>query len=158
MEVIQPLQDCWREQAREFLVRNWGSARIVSRGRVHAAHELAGFVLFNRGQIAGLATYEIRADQCEIVSLDSCQENRGIGTALVEQLIKIARASQCRRVWLVTTNDNVRAMGFYQRRGFNMAALHVDAVSEARSLKPEIPARGLDGIPIRHEIEFELVL
>jgi hypothetical protein len=55
----------------------------------------------------------------------------------------------------VTTNDNAPAIRFYQRRGWDLVALHRDAVNESRRLKPEIPATGVDGIPIRHELEFE---
>ena len=57
-----------------------------------------------------------------------------------------------------TTNDNLKAMGFYQRRGFDMARLYRNAVDAARSIKPEIPTVGEDGIPLRHEIEFEKIL
>ena len=43
-------------------------------------------------------------------------------------------------------------------RGFRTVAVHSDAVSESRKLKPEIPEIGIDGIPIRDEIEMELRL
>lgn len=102
-------------------------------------------------------TYEIKDRECQIVSLDSKQENQGIGTALVNCVVQAAREKGCLRVWLITTNDNTRAMRFYQRRGFNLVALHFDAVNVSRELKPEIPLRGWDGIPIRHE-EFELII
>jgi RimJ/RimL family protein N-acetyltransferase len=62
------------------------------------------------------------------------------------------------RVWLITTNDNTAALRFYQRLGFDLVALHRDAVDAARSIKPSIPLVGNDGIPIRHELELELRL
>jgi hypothetical protein len=56
----------------------------------------------------------------------------------------------------VTTNDNVDALRFYQRRGFRLRAVRPGAVDDARrTLKPEIPAVGEQGIPIRDEIELE---
>src|SRR5438552_12334180 len=70
-----------------------------------------------------------------------------------------AVAAGCRRVWLVTTNDNAHAIAFYQRRGWDWVGFHRDAITEARrSLKPEIPERGEGGVPIRHEIELEILL
>ena len=58
-------------------------------------------------------------------------------------------------MWLVTTNDNLRALAFYQRRGFRIIAVHTDAVARSREAKPEIPAVGDNGIPILDEIELE---
>jgi ribosomal protein S18 acetylase RimI-like enzyme len=58
----------------------------------------------------------------------------------------------------VTTNDNVDALRFYQRRGFRLAALRAGAVEDARArLKPEIPWTGADGIELRDELELEKV-
>jgi hypothetical protein len=60
------------------------------------------------------------------------------------------------RAWLVTTNDNMRALRFYQRLGWELVAVHRGAVDRAReTLKPEIPRVGNDGIPLRDEIELE---
>jgi hypothetical protein len=69
-----------------------------------------------------------------------------------------ARRRGCQRLWLVTTNDNLRALGFYQRRGFHPRALRAGAVAQARRLKPAIPEHSPDGIPIRDELELELEL
>ena len=95
---------------------------------------------------------------CEIVSIDSLRENEGIGTALIEKVVEEAKANQCRRVHLTTTNDNLRGLGFYQKRGFQLCALRVNAMEEARKLKPEIPLIGENGIPLRDEIELEILL
>jgi hypothetical protein len=55
-------------------------------------------------------------------------------------------------------DDNTNALRFYQRRGMRLAGLHRDAIAGSRRLKPEIPETGADGIPIRDELELELVL
>jgi ribosomal protein S18 acetylase RimI-like enzyme len=141
-----------------LLTARWGSPRVVSRGRVHDATKLPGFVASVNGRVSGLATYRVDGAECELVTLDSLAENRGVGTALIEAVSSAARALHCRRLWLVTTNDNTRALRFYQLRGFRLAALRPDAVSASRRLKPEIAATGLDGIPLRDEIELELAL
>jgi ribosomal protein S18 acetylase RimI-like enzyme len=71
---------------------------------------------------------------------------------------EVATAAGCRRLWLITTNDNLDALRFYQRRGFELVAVHRDFREVARRLKPSIPLEGNFGIPIRDEIELELRL
>ena len=65
-----------------------------------------------------------------------------------------ARLALCKQVWLITTNDNIEAIHFYQRCGYDMVGLYHNALEESRKLKPQIPLVGSFGIPIKHEIEF----
>ena len=105
------------------------------------------------GRVAGVVTYLIEGDRCGVVSLDAVTEGAGVGTALLEAACDAARRAGCRHIELVTTNDNVHALGFYQRRGFVLAELRPGAVDHARAtLKPEIPQVGRHGIPIRDEL------
>jgi len=106
--------------------------------------------------IRGLVTYIIRDGVCEITSLDSKCENQGVGTALVELVKTRAREQGCTRLQLLTTNDNINAIRFYQKRGFDLAGVNLGAVDRARALKPEIPLVGQNGIEIHHEIEFAM--
>ncbi|MCX6835976.1 MAG: GNAT family N-acetyltransferase [candidate division Zixibacteria bacterium] len=141
------------------IIRGWGADFIVSRGRRIYAAELPAFLAEgNSGDKVGLLTYEIIGDQCEVVTLDAFTKFSGVGTALMQHAIDIARAAGCRRIWLITTNDNLNAIRFYQRRGFSIAAVHINAIEYSRLLKPSIPLIGNHGIPIRDEIEFELSL
>lgn len=142
----------------DLITRRWGSAEMVTRGRVHNIAELPGFLYMEKNEILGIITYEILNNQCEIVSLDSFEENRGIGSALMMQTIETASTQGCKRVWLVTTNDNTKAIKYYQKRWFDMKALYHNSVTKSRQLKPQIPLYGNDGIPILHELEFEMVL
>jgi DNA-3-methyladenine glycosylase I len=89
------------------------------------------------------------------VTLNSLREGIGIGTALLDAVREAARKSGCRRTWLITTNDNLHALRFYQKRGWRLTALHRNALDESRRLKPVIPEIGIDGIPLRDEIELE---
>ena len=141
------------------LLRNeWNGPTIGSRGRVFQGDELPGFVAFCEGKRQGLATYHIEDDACELVSLNSLFEGIGIGSALIEAVRKTAVEAGCKRLWLITTNDNTSALRFYQRRGFRLAALHKGSVTELRKLKPKIPMRGIDDIAIRDEIELDFML
>ena len=137
-----------RAWIRELLTERWGGVEVVSRGRVHRADELPAFI----GD--GLATYRFEYGACELVTLDSLAP--GAGTRLLEAVVGAARAAGCSRVWLITTNDNLHALRFYQRRGFRLVAVHRDAIEAARRLKPQIPLVGHEGIPIRDEIELDL--
>ena len=89
---------------------------------------------------------------------DSLRERIGVGAALLEAALEEARRAGCRRAWLVTTNDNLPAVRFYQKRGWRIRAIRPGAIRESRRQKPEIPEMGVDGIPIRDEIELELPL
>lgn len=155
---IRPLEQRDRDWVRQVLTERWASPRIVTRGRIHQADELPGFVALDPTDYLGLATYSITANQCELVSLDSLSERRGIGTALIHALTATARTAGCQRLWLITTNDNLPALRFYQKRGFVFAALHANALAHSRRLKPEIPPIGRDDIPLRDELELELRL
>jgi ribosomal protein S18 acetylase RimI-like enzyme len=119
---------------------------------------LPGFVAEVAGERVGLLTYAVRGDECEVVTIRSLHEGEGIGRALLDAARAAAIAAGCRRLWLITTNNNTRALRVYQRWGMDIAALHRNAVAEARRLKPSIPARDAEGIPIAHELELELRL
>lgn len=109
-------------------------------------------------ELVGAATFEIRDRECELVTLDAFRQGEGVGSALLESVVDRAAHEQCRRLWLITTNDNLRALRFYQRRGLRLAAVYPGAVEESRRVKPSIRLVGEYGIPIRDELELELVL
>jgi ribosomal protein S18 acetylase RimI-like enzyme len=143
---------------RQLLVEHWRSVKIVSRGKIHYADRLPGFIALRSGERVGFATYRIESDECEIVTLNSIVEGIGVGSALIKAVRSKALSSNCHRVWLITTNDNLPALRFYQRRGFTLAALYSNALERSRQLKPEISLVGLDGIPLRDELELEMPL
>ena len=141
-----------------YLTRSWGSATVISRGTAHDASHLPALVAVQDDEIAGLATYHIAGSRCELVSLDALRQGQGIGSALLAAVAEEAGRLGCRRLWLITTNDNLNAIRFYQRRGMRFVAVHPGAVDESRRLKPSIPLIGEYGITIHDELEFELVL
>lgn len=155
---LRPLQDDDRVWAARFIRERWGSQYVVSRGRVHTADTLPGLAALRDGEPVGLLTYHVHEAACEIVTIDSRYEGQGIGSMLLRSMSAVARTHGCKRLWLVTTNDNTTALRFYQKRGFRLCALHVNAVEIARTLKPQIPLTGLDGITIRDELELEIIL
>ena len=103
----------------------------------------------------GLVTYHIAEQQCEVITIDSVESGAGTDTRLLQAVEEAARDAGCRRLWVITTNDNLEALRFYQKRGFALAAVHQNALDFSRRLKPEIPLVGNEGIPLRDEIELE---
>lgn len=145
--------------ARALLAERWGSTLVACLSGLHDAALLDGFVAELDGTPAGLVAYRVDGDACEVVTLDSLMPGRGIGTALLVAVADAARSRGCRRLWLTTTNDNLPALRFYQQRGWDLVAVHRDAVTRWRqTVKPRISELGLDGIPLRHALELELLL
>ena len=160
---IRPLTPDDRNWVAHFLDEHWSSTKIVSRGKAVYAHLLPGFVaeLTDAPEDArpiGLLTYNHEGDSCEIMTLDSLQPGIGVGTALLEALREAANEAGLRRLWLITTNDNMDALRFFQKRGFHLLAVHANALAESRKMKPQIPLVGKEGIPLRDEIELQLLL
>jgi GNAT superfamily N-acetyltransferase len=133
------------------------SARVARRGVLERPLDHPALVAEGPdGRLLGVLTYVIDGPACEILTLHAAERRGGVGTALIGAVRERAAAAGCTRLWLITTNDNVDALRFYQRRGFRLAALHRGAVDESRArLKPEIPEVGDHGIPIRDELELE---
>ena len=143
----------------EFFVKShWGSEIVVAKGRVLRHVELDGFVGFNGKNPVGLLTYRIEGPDCEIVTIDSITQGEGVGTALINAVRERAKVKGCRRLWLITTNDNLNALGFYQKRGFRLIAIYPDALEASRKLKPQISIKAANSISIRDELELELDL
>jgi len=156
---IYSVEEIPKNKIIEFFKLHWGSTKMVISSGVYDCSTLDGFAVLNEeGQIIGLITYVIKDDECEIISLDSTEEGKGIGTALVKEVENLATKKKCQLLKLITTNDNLLALKFYQKRGFILSKIIHNAVEKARKIKPEIPLIGNDGIPIRDEIELIKVL
>ncbi|MEW6718801.1 MAG: GNAT family N-acetyltransferase [Chloroflexota bacterium] len=147
-----------RKWVAEFITEHWGAEIVVGHGTVYRPAQLPGFVAIQDDKKLGVVTYSIDGESCEIVSIDSIRPSLGIGSALIEAVKEAARHAKCKRLWLITTNDNLNALRFYQKRGFVLVAVHRNAVERSRKIKPEIPMIGAEGIPLRDEIELEMIL
>jgi GNAT superfamily N-acetyltransferase len=142
----------------ERLREAWGSTEIVVRGRLRDASTLPALICRDEDEVVGLATYELTHDACELVTIDAFRQHARVGSALLDALEDEARSHGCARLFVITTNDNLDALRFYQRRGMRLAAVYPGAVDAGRRLKPAIPRIGNYGIPIRDELELELLL
>jgi ribosomal protein S18 acetylase RimI-like enzyme len=140
----------WRE--------HWGDNFMVAHGVIYRPENLSGFIALDDDHWVGLITYSFLGSDCEIVSLDSLREGQGIGSRLIQSVIAEANRAGSRRLFLITTNDNLEALGFYQKRGFELVRVNRGAIQESRRIKPGIPLIGQHSIPLRDEIEMEMAL
>ena len=144
------LRAIWKE--------NWGDEFVVAHGVIYYPDSLDGFITLDNGEWIGEITYTFSGNECEIVSLDSARQGMGVGTMLIRKVVEKAREKNGRRIFLITTNDNLNALGFYQKRGFELVAVHRGAINDSRKIKPGIPLIGANNIPLRDEIELEMLL
>lgn len=154
---VRDLEAADRPWAAALLERRLGSVQQARLGEVVDALIPPGIVAERNGEPLGLATLIERDDAFELLALVTDPPGAGAGTRLLETAVQIAAASGHRRLWLVTTNDNLPALRFYLRRGMHVARIHADAVQRDRALKPSIPERNAtNGLPVRDLVELEV--
>ncbi|MFQ5832842.1 MAG: GNAT family N-acetyltransferase [Candidatus Thorarchaeota archaeon] len=155
---IRSISDADKTWVRQMSIEHWSSEVMVTRGRVYRVEDLPGCIALLDGERVGLLTYFVHEDSIEIITLNSLLEKQGIGSALLSAVQERAMEIGRTRIWLVTTNDNLEALRFYQKRGFFIRSIYSNAIKNSRRLKPEIPLVSENGIPIRDEIELERYL
>ncbi|MEU4427488.1 GNAT family N-acetyltransferase [Actinoplanes sp. NPDC024001] len=147
-----------QETIERILTDSWGGPIVIGHGVEFNAARLPALLAERDGAVAGLLTYHLDGDALEIVSIDATARHTGAGTALLRAAAGVAREHGLRRLWLITTNDNLDALRFYQRRGLRIVAVTPGAVDAARERKPSIPEIGAYRIPLHDELTLELRL
>ena len=158
MSHVRPMQDDDRPWVIRRLEDALGGSIVARKGASIDVSVLPGFVAAEGGRPLGFLSYEAAHGECEVVAIISVGEGRGIGRVLMETVRNHAVTAGYRRPWLVTTNDNTRAFRFYQQWGMDLCAFYRQGARRSRKVKPTLPKRGADGIPLEHELEFELLL
>jgi len=151
---VRPVGDGDRPMIAWLMVELWGSAQQIVHQTVFRPAELPGLIAERAGRLVGLLTYHADGGVLEVVTLNALERRTGVGTVLMETVADDARRLRCHEIRLTTTNDNLDAIRFYQRRGLRLVALRPGAVDRARLEKPEIPRAGAYGIPLRDEIDL----
>jgi ribosomal protein S18 acetylase RimI-like enzyme len=149
---VRRILDEERPAVARLLSDRWGSTQIVSREKVHDVEAAEVLVAVRGDELVGSASFVVGDGEAELLTLDALDEGVGIGSALLEAVAEASGAAQARRLVLSTTNDNLRALDFYQRRGFRLLELLPGAVDRARERKPSIPLVGSSGIEIHDEL------
>lgn len=152
---IRPKASSDLEDIKRFL-NDHDALQCARAGELVDALPYPAFVAVDSGRIMGALTYIPGGAGWEVLTLHAEESKRGIGSALMRAIEGEARAGGCARLFLTTTNDNLDALRFYQRRGFELVEVRRGAVNESRkALKPQIPRVGDNGIPLRDEILLE---
>lgn len=155
-EAKSPYEVAWLEKLWDD---EWGGRVMVSRGKSYHLHSLTSFLAYDDNMLpVGAITITCHEKQAEIMSLNALVEGQGIGTGLLIKAEHYVASQGIRQMVLITSNDNIRALAFYQKRGYRLSALYPGAVDEARVVKPSIPLLAKNGIPIHDEIELEKFL
>jgi len=154
---VRPAEPTDNEYVRRSLTAAFSGPLVAVHDELIDAAALPAAIAWDGGEPAGLLTYRVIGAEWEVVSIAADRPGTGAGGALLGWVREAAAGAGAVRLWLVTTNNNVGALRFYQRHGYDLVAVHRDAVTRARALKPAIPEI-LDGIPVRHELELEVLL
>jgi GNAT superfamily N-acetyltransferase len=155
MHIAPPLSpDDWRWLA-DIWRREWGGETVVTKGHLHRLTDLLAVIAWNDDTRVGAATFALGRDACELISANSMEVRKGIGTALLRAVEAEAQALGCQRIRLTITNDNLDALRYYQKQGYRLTRLYPGGAHTSRMLKTEAPAIGRNGIPIRDELEME---
>jgi GNAT superfamily N-acetyltransferase len=149
---IRPITEEDHEAVRNLLTDRWAGPEILLDDEMVDASKLPGFLALDEGDLVGLVTLIKRPDEWEILTLDSLSRWGGTGTLLLNAVIDQARENGLKRLFVRTSNDNLDAFRFYQRRGFRLERIVQGVIDKERELKPDLPLRGDYGIEIHDEV------
>ena len=144
---------------RDFLVEllrlRWSGGALLVRGKIIAPVDVEALAAYDGERLAGIATWRLEGKVLYLVTLNNITDQRGVGIALLDAILELGRVKGAALLRAIVTNDNLNALGFYQRRKFRIIAVYPGAVDTIRSINPNIPTIGAHRIPLRDEIELE---
>lgn len=153
---IRPMSD--RRALEELLRLRWSDGTVSVRGKLIGAGDVEAFGAYENGRLQGVATWIVEEGTLYLATLNNVTDRRGVSSALLDAMIALGREKGFPVLRALISNDNVKALRFYQMCGFRIVAVHIGVVDMMSRLKPAIPETGIDGIPMRDEIELEMVL
>lgn len=144
----------------EYIARawaeHWGGEPLISGRRQYVLADVEGLAWRSgEGELAGLVTWCVEGEDAEIVSIHAETPGSHVGGRLLDAAEEELRRRGVHTAFVTTTNDNLRALAFYVRRGYRLVRLHLGAMDRVRRAKPGVSAVGADGIPLRDMWELE---
>ncbi len=156
--IIRATEDKDHADVHQLLMERWTAAEIMLDNELIDASRLPGYVAYDGDQLVGLVTIIKRNGEWEILTLDSLNRWGGVGSQLLDAVATEARSKGVSRLTVRTSNDNLDAFRFYQRRGFRFERIGQGIIDQERKQKPGIPLRGDYGIEIHDEVLFSRAL
>ena len=138
--------------------RDFGRTSIASFGEIIPLSETSTIVADMQGDISGALAWKRREeDALQIIALatEPMWQRSGVGGYLVAEAEIVARRTGARRVVLATTNDNLPALYFYQRRGYRLTEVVRNAWRDNAELTIGV---GFAEIPVLDELRLEKTL
>jgi len=152
---VEPMIPDDQKRVLKIVEQFWEDATIVIHDDLFHPHDLQGIKATANGEIVGILHYHIKDNVCEIITLASLSQGIGVGSSLLDAVESLAASNYCHKLRVTTTNDNLHALGFYQRRGFQLVRLRPKQLEKSRLIKPNIPLVGDNKIPLRDELVLE---
>lgn len=145
--------DTDRAAVRELFARDFGRTKVVAFGEVMDIDAMPALVAVMYQDPSGALAYRSHGDALHIVALatDPMWQRSGVGGHLVAEAELLARRLNLARLVVATTNDNLPALYFYQRRGYRMTDLVPGSIIQHTHQQ----VAGFAGIPVRDEIRLE---
>jgi GNAT superfamily N-acetyltransferase len=150
---IRPITD--RAFLEELLRLRWSGGALLLHDKMVSPADVEALAAYDGDRLAGVATWRLEGNVLYMFTLNNITEQRGVGVTLLGAMMQLARDKKAPLIRVIVTNDNLKALGFYQRRGFRIIAVYPGAVDTIRAANPNVPMMGADRIPIRDEIELE---
>jgi GNAT superfamily N-acetyltransferase len=142
-----------------IMLASWGSQSMMIDLHIYDVAEIDALGLFARdGTTAALASWTMRGDTAYLCALHSLRLGEGVAIQMLDAVIFAARKAGARKLKAMLTNDNMPGMTFYQRRGFRLSGLYLEAIDAYRSVVPGIIKTGYKDIPVHDAIELEIAL
>ncbi len=152
---IRPKTDADMQWAEDFLKKQSNGAPLLAFTSQMSIASLPAWIAEVDGDPVGLLLYHYENDICQIVSLHVSRKRMGIGESLLTNLESEAKAKHCKKMTCTIANDNLNALRFLQKRGFQLAELRVGAIDIRRQQNPTLQLIGEHGIPLRDELILE---
>lgn len=142
-----------------LMLRAWGSYKMMIDLHTYDVSEIDALGLYSpEGETAALASWTLRDDTAYLCALHSLRPGEGVAIRMLDEVKRAAKAAGASRLKAMLTNDNMPGLTFYQRQGFRLSGLYLEAIDAYRSVIPTIIKSGYRDIPVHDALELEIVL
>src|SRR5215831_17475910 len=151
--LVREATDTDRTAVRQLFEQDFGRTRIVAFGEVMDIDAMPALVAIMHTEPSGALAYRLLGEALHIVALatDPMWQRSGVGGHLLAEAELLARRLNLKRLVVSTTNDNLPALYFYQRRGYRLTDLATNSIIAHTGQE----VSGFAGIPVRDEVRLE---